>query len=255
MFISIFLLYATLAACAVAILLAVRRYDLYQQEPLRAVFLAVALGAAGMRCAGLVQRSLIASITGGGTLISDTNLAILAGCSEEAFKLLCVLIVARSCRHCFDEPLDGLLYGSFAGLGAALEESVWVLMGQSAHGMLPLQEPVRLAGHLVMGGIGGFGIGLIPMRSRHAAWCIPLCWLAAVLLHTLWDIAAFAASAAARSGQPLRPWHTLMPITLMLGGMLAYRALAAAGASLTRSYLQVCDARTRVCPPPRQNAA
>lgn len=263
MVLSAILLYSTLAACAVVIALAVRRYDLYRKEPWWAVGLAVLAGAAGMHLAGVCQRWAIGLHTGAGGLVSDAELAVLAGATEELAKLAGVLLIAGACRRVFEEPLDGIVYGSFVGLGAALEESVAVLTGAAGWtagtaagvgSVLPLQEPVRLAGHLIMGGIGGFGVGLLAMRPRSAAWCIPACWAGAACLHAAWNVAAFAAQDAVKAGLPLATWHTALPMAVMIGGMVLYRWLVARGAALTRRHLNVCDLRTRRCPPERDAA-
>jgi RsiW-degrading membrane proteinase PrsW (M82 family) len=113
---------------------------------------------------------------------------------------------------------------------------------------------VRLAGHLIMGGVGGFGAGLLVMRSRSTAWCIPACWTAAAGLHTAWNIAAFDAQSTVKAGLPLLPWHTALPMAVMIAGMGLYRWLMARGAALTRRHLHVCDLRTRRCPPHRDAA-
>lgn len=240
-------MYFMLGACGLAIGLAAIRYDLYDREPWHMILLTVALGAGGMWVAAVVERSVIQACATNLVIIEGPRLALLAGFVEELTKLGVVAVVAMLVKRRFNEPLDGIVYGSFAGLGAAVEESIAVLQRLHDTQYLPPQEPVRLVGHLVMGGIGGFGIGLIMMRSWRAAPAVLGAFLAAVALHTTWDIAAFADHTTAEPR--LLTWHAAAPMALMLAGMLLYRKLVAAGARLTRAYLNVCDVRTHQCPP------
>lgn len=242
-------LYFTLATCGLVIGLIVLRYDLYQREPWHFVLGALLLGAASMWIAGQIEVGIIRAVTAQGLELSNAALALMAGSTEEFAKFAVVIFFWATLSRHFNDPLDGLIYGSFAGLGAALEESVFVLSRSHINGYLPPTEPVRLCGHLVMGGIGAFGLGLLTVRSR---WTIPvilLSLISAAALHTVWDIAAFSASDRFRAGSRLESWHTAIPIALMLTGMVAYRRLASVGARLTRQKLQICDVATRVCTP------
>ena len=96
---------------------------------------------------------------------------------------------------------------------------------------------MRLAGHLIMGGIGGFGLGLLTNRSRFAFFAIPAGLIVAVLLHWLWDIIAFDAADRFYDVHSLGGQHTLVPIALMIFGMAVFRWLVRVGAALTRVHL------------------
>jgi len=242
-------LYFTLATCGLAIVLIVRRYDLYQREPVCLILTTLALGAGAMWVAGQLEGAIIHALYSEGFPVSNTLLAAIAGCSEEFAKFAIVVLLWAAIPKYFDEPLDGLLYGSFAGLGAALEESVFVLSRSQINGYLPPTEPVRLCGHLVMGGIGAFGLGLLPIRSRWAIPVILACLASAAILHTAWDVAAFSASDMYRLHLRLEGWHTAIPIALMLTGMVIYRRFVAIGARLTRQHPQVCDVASGRGPP------
>jgi RsiW-degrading membrane proteinase PrsW (M82 family) len=255
------ILYATLGACVLITVWMVRRYDLYDHEPWWYLLLAAGLGAAGMYASGLVQRYFIHAAIEGRGEATDTYQAFLAGTIEEGFKLIAVaaaVVLGRFVGRRFDEPLDGIVLGSFAGLGAAVEESVYYLGGWSADrpdAFLPPQEPIRLAGHLVMGGITCFGLGMLtlPRRGRwsrwHAAWAVPAFALIGAGLHMGWDVVAFDAAAVFHARETLEWWHTWTPVAIMLGGLVLYRGLVAWAAWLTRYSLQMCDVRTRECPP------
>lgn len=237
MLLSAMLVYGALAACAAVIGWIVVRYDLYRKEPAPMLLLTVALGAGAMYLAGRVQVAVILAGDASGTPVSDVQIAAMAGLTEELSKFGVVLAIALAARRIFNEPIDGLVYGSFAGLGAALEESVAVLRDGTPTMLLPMQEPIRLAGHLVFGGIGGFGIGLLVLRSRRAPVAIAACLVSAMVLHTLWDVVAFDAANAYQLAQRIHPWHTAASIGLMLVGMVAYRQLVGAGLRWTGAML------------------
>lgn len=222
------LVYTTLAACAVLTAVIVYRYDLHSKEPWPLLLLAAALGAAGMWIAGRAQVGVLR--WGGSVAARDWNLAMagVAATTEELAKVLSVAVIALLFRRWFDEPLDGLIYGAFAGLGAAVQESVVHLAGLEPLQSLPANEPIRLAGHLVMGGIGGYGLGMAVVWRR--AWPAALAgtWTAAVLLHFSWDLVAFAALDAGH----MTPRLKAFAIVLMVAGLLVFRWFVAAGSAL-----------------------
>jgi RsiW-degrading membrane proteinase PrsW (M82 family) len=119
------LLYLTFALCGLGAAALVYRYDLYDREPIPAAALAVGLGAITMALADPLERLIFAYLR----TESAAALAAVAALVEEGFKLLVVVVFAVFARRVFNDPMDGLIYGSLAGLGAALEEGVAVLRG------------------------------------------------------------------------------------------------------------------------------
>ncbi|MBX3407043.1 MAG: PrsW family intramembrane metalloprotease [Phycisphaeraceae bacterium] len=228
------LLYATLLLCSVAIGAQVYRYDLYDREPPHAILLALIGGAIGLHLAGLAQVAFIAWM---GTAIGEHFnlwLALAAGTTEELAKISIVAFVALARPRWFNDPLDGAIYGAFAGLGAAVYESIVHLGWPAAEPFLPATEPIRLMGHLIMGGIGGFGVGFVKvLRASRGWWWLTGCLLGAMALHTLWDVIAFD---AADRGKML-PWHTAGSVMLMLAGMVTFRLLVRKGAEKSREWV------------------
>ncbi len=220
---GVILLYSMLAVCGVLCVALIRRYDLHDREPWWAVLLAVALGAVAMFIAGRTQVWILSA--GGSWAARNFNLlmAICAGVTEEAAKALVVVMLAVVCRSIFNDPLDGLIFGALAGLGAALEESVVFLLHEQRAGVLPGTEPVRLMGHLVMGGISGFGFGSLARVGRSspatlARWWIPVGLGLGIGLHVLWDIVAFDAGDLGR----MLAWHTASGMGLMAAGFVTF---------------------------------
>jgi RsiW-degrading membrane proteinase PrsW (M82 family) len=145
--------FVVLACCALLTAGLVYRYDLYEHEPLPLLGVAIAVGAGSMWIAGLAEGWVFACWKDVGSL----GIAAVASGAEELLKLFVVIAVSLLARREFDDPMDGIVYGSMAGLGAALEESVFYQrMSPALHGFVPAAELVRLWAHVVLGGIVGF---------------------------------------------------------------------------------------------------
>ena len=218
-------LYVVLGLCALLAALLVYRYDLYEREPWYMIVLAIVLGALGMRLVGAIELVSLVFVE------SHVAVAALAALHEEAARLVIVIAIALVFRSQFNDPMDGIVYGSMVGLGMALEESFYLLGLLEAPDVLLLPvELVRLFGHLVMAGIVGFAIGLA--RTRVPGWPSQLirCLVAAFLLHFLWDWIALDAADVVS----LTSVQTLASIALMLFGMLFYGSLVVVGSKLSK---------------------
>ncbi|MBX3322658.1 MAG: PrsW family intramembrane metalloprotease [Phycisphaeraceae bacterium] len=179
------LILANLLICALFVGWLINRYDLYDKEPWYMLLLAVILGTAFMH---LSLDPQVWSITILYPHLSFAqSLALVAATHEELAKLLAVILIATIFRGVFKDPMDGLIYGSMVGIGAAIDESFGLL--SELEGPLPPSEVVRIFGHAIFGGITGFGIGLyvIGHHRRHAFLALTLS--ASMLLHYLWDLA------------------------------------------------------------------
>ena len=212
-------LYFVLGLCALLAALLVYRYDLYEREP----WYMIVLGALGMRLVGAIELVSLVLVD------SHVAVAALAALHEEAARLVIVIAIALVFRSQFNDPMDGIVYGSMVGLGMALEESFYLLGLLEAPDVLLLPvELVRLLGHLVMAGIVGIGLA----RTRVPGWPSQLvrCLVAAFLLHFLWDWIALDAADAAS----LTSLQTVASIALMLFGMLFYGSLVVVGSKLSK---------------------
>ena len=148
-------LYVTLFLSALLAVLLVYRYDLYEREPWYMILLAIVLGAVAMRLVGAVELFTL------GFTETTGGLAALAAFEEELTRLAVVFGIATVFPRQFNDPMDGLVYGSIVGLGMGLEESLYLLNLPAEPNVLTLPvELVRLFGHLIMGGIAGFGVGM-----------------------------------------------------------------------------------------------
>lgn len=218
------ILYGMLIACGGLFIWLIRRHDLFPREPWLAIISAGIFGALAMWLSGRFQNAVIPALY----RLNEADLttlqyAALAGLTEETGKLAAVMAVYFLFRSHFNESADGIMYGSLVGLGAAVEESIAFFVHERLD-PLPLTEPVRLFGHLVMGGISCAGVGAVAARWRGGWLLVPIMWAAGAGVHTVWDVIAFSASEATREPGGIRPWHTAMSIAIMFIGYLVYRS-------------------------------
>lgn len=206
----------TLALCSLAAASLIWRYDLYDKEPWWAMLLAAAMGGGGMYFVGDVQEWI------GGWVGSDpARFAIVAAGSEETLKLLCVVVVARIIRGVFNDPVDGVIYGSLVGFGCAFEESIAYFIDPVSRPWGPPTEVIRILGHLIFGGLAGAGVGFIRCSSMgrfKATRLLVYGFTAAVALHFAWDVLA--------ARMYVREFPSLVEraaqVVIMLAGMIAY---------------------------------
>jgi RsiW-degrading membrane proteinase PrsW (M82 family) len=230
------LVYGTLFTCAALMVLLVRRYDLYEKEPWYMVLLAVSLGMVLMWTAGQVEDVLLWHLRLAGDQFA-AKAALVAGVEEVAKLLVAVIIAFAFARH-FNDPLDGLVYGTLGGLGMAIEESLLYLsLTPDKDAMALGAEVVRLFAHSLMGGLLGFAAGLTlrPPASHgdrpQRQVALPLaCVAVAVVVHFCWNYIAYRPHVAAALRGVL--------MLLMLCLMTVWGATVAYAMNLTRRFLR-----------------
>ena len=170
----------------------VYRYDMHEPEPWWMLLSAVAAGALAMWGAfaleGVFESLLIDS---GPKLRYEPTKAVLAGTIEELGKLAIPILIVLLIRKHFNDPMDGLIYGSMAGLGAALFESAWWQFYVHAHTDTELltthgQTAVRLLMHTIWGGTTAYALGFIVIQQPWRA-ALAKSLGGVVLLHIAWD--------------------------------------------------------------------
>ena len=220
-------LYLAVSVCAVLAAILVYRYDLYNREPWYLIALAGGLGFAAMRAVAGAELWAL------GFVDSNPAEAAVASILEEAARLAAVIVLALTFPRDFDDPMDGIIYGSIVGLGMAVEESLHFLRARSELDpvLLPV-ELVRLCGHLVMGGIAAVGVR-VGWRAMLPSFAV------ALVLHYSWDWVALAA--ADRNGMSAR--LTLVAAAIMLAGIGIYGALVVIGSRLSRAAVAPASVR------------
>ena len=223
------ILYGTLGICALAIVVMIYRYDLYDKEPWYMAVIAVVLGAAMMWAMGPLEMFTIRALGDLGT--SNLAIALIAATHEGLGKFIVVLLIAVVCCGVFNDPADGIIYGSLVGLGAGIMESVAELGLMSGQALLPGAEIVRLLGHAVFGGITGFGLGAMVTGSRRWPLIALGTLLAAMALHATWDLLALTQTRT-HSG------HGLIAAAVLVGGLLLFGALVVRAARESRQHFR-----------------
>lgn len=226
-------LYLALAVSGLAAAWLVSRYDLYDREPWPLTAAVIAAGAVAMAVAGPVEDRAIRLVSGG--LPTAAHIAAVAASVEEGARFGIVLALAWLVPRHFNDPMDGLIYGSSAGIGMALEETTMYLARDASApvtGALPV-EIVRLFGHVIMGGITGFGIGMIHGDRTWRRWraIAAACLITGVTIHFLWDAVALTNSMHAG-------WEaqaTATSLALMVVSMGLYGGLVVAGSRSSRA--------------------
>jgi RsiW-degrading membrane proteinase PrsW (M82 family) len=224
------------AVCLSAFLAAVLvyRYDLYNREPWHLVALAAGLGFGAMRLLAPAELWVL------GLVEASAARAAAAAIAEETTRLAVVFAIALVFPRDFDDPMDGIIYGSLIGLGMAAEESLHFLQAKSASELLLFpQELVRLLGHLVMGGIAGFGVGIGRTGRRGWQRALLATFGAAIALHFSWDWVSLATD-----GTTLSTGLTFVAAVIMLAGIGIYGTLVVVGSRLSRATFAPGSARS-----------
>jgi protease PrsW len=196
---AIFVILLSLLPCGLWLLYFSTR-SVYKRPPLRLIAVTFLLGGAATAAA------LPASLWGQallGALLPETlwaralALFLVVGPVEELAKLLAVRLYAYR-RAEFDEPLDGVLYATTAALGFAAVENMFYLAEAGAL-ILLLRGPLSNPGHALFSAFWGLGLSRAkgaPNVGRRRFWVITRGWLAASLLHALFDVLLVASGRA-----------------------------------------------------------
>ena len=178
-------------------------HDRHRPEPVGNLLVCIALGAGaaylnrlmyeGLGLIGLRYDALELAASNLPGLFAYAVLGI--GLTEELAKLLPFLIVVLRFRA-FDEPMDGIVYGSFLALGFALVENLHFLQFLSG-----LEAIARgFAGplvHIVFASVWAYHIGEAHL-AKQSVIAAALRWLAlTALLHGIYDfiVLGFTSSA------------------------------------------------------------
>ena len=115
---------------------------------------------------------------------------------EETLKGLVLLGLLWRRRAEFDGPTDGITYAAMVGLGFAMMENVGyyinALVTPEHGGIALLGYTFVLRGvvsplvHPIFTSMTGIGVAYAATH-RHAGWAVPAGWLAAMLLHGIWN--------------------------------------------------------------------
>jgi protease PrsW len=153
-----------------------RKYR-YEPEPLHLVAWIFFLGALSCIPAGLIEIPFPEGVF---------SSAVVAPVVEEILKFL-VVFPAIYPRPEFNEPMDGIVYATAAGLGfATIENILYVIEGGLAGGIV--RAIVSVPGHVVFSCIWGFALGIAKFRLKNERTGIIITGLpGAILLHRIFN--------------------------------------------------------------------
>lgn len=192
----------------------VYRHDRYDREPLLALLFAIVLGGAACWPAGHIEDGLLSLVS----VRCDVALPIVAAVVEELIKLLGVVAILLVLRKVVNDPMDGITYGAFVGLGFGIAEAFLVGGGG-------VTDALRLFFHAALGGIDGFAIGML--AARMSGWRRTLAtWVAAsIVIHLAFDFVALEILSASEVGLLLRAAPPVLMLALVgLYGVSVARA-------------------------------
>lgn len=213
--------YIAMLLCAGLLGVLVYRYDLYDREPLGMVLLALGTGAGLMHGAGAVEDLLLPRFE---LLTNHAAKAMLVALVEDGAKLAGVMGIAWLLPRWFNDPLDGVIYGTLVGLGAGIDESALYLSFASASVQSVAVQLPRLVAHALMGGVVGFSVGLGARPGGRLRWrpaMIAAGLLASMIIHFSWDWIAYRAGARAWAHGAVMG---LMLVLMATWGLLVVRA-------------------------------
>lgn len=168
-------------------------------EPPRVVWTAFILGALSIFVLRYVTGWLVPHfpVTHHPWLAVDETALFIASIPEETLKIVIIAILAFRVRA-FDEPMDGVVYGTAVGLGFAAHENLGYLSHADDWQTLAIVRGIlTVPFHASLGAIAGtyiasarFGAALGAHRRGHwvRARLLLSAWLIPVVLHALFDV-------------------------------------------------------------------
>ncbi len=165
-------------------------------EPPWVVWTAVILGALSVIPVSLLEVWLLhIPLIRNPWLAVDVSTLLFVGIPEETVKISLIAVIALRARE-FDEPMDGVVYGTAVKLGFAAVENLAYLMGAGPNWEITaiMRGVLSVPGHVSYGAIAGAYIARARFGGAlgaHSRWRRPRlllsAWLIPVVLHTLFD--------------------------------------------------------------------
>lgn len=160
------------------------RQDTADKEPIGLLALTFGLGVVAILPAAWLEmpfRDIL--ISPGNSLARLIILIVTVGLIEEASKLGALYPAYRS--PSWNEPVDGIIYGSTAGLGFAAAENLLYAV-TFGFGVLPLRAVIASLAHASFSGLAGFYLAQVKLRGQ-SAWVAVYGLLVASALHGLYN--------------------------------------------------------------------
>ena len=172
--------------------------DRHLPEPVSHLLVALSLGVGSVYLGMLMYRALdLVNLRVDAYLLAETNLpglfayaVLVIGLIEELAKMIPFLLVVIRFKE-FNEPIDGIIYGSFIALGFAAVENIQYVQNVSS-----LQALARgFAGpvvHIVFASIWGYYIGRAFLCRRNLGPTVFAALAITAILHGIYDFIVIA---------------------------------------------------------------
>ena len=196
--------------------------DRYDREPLHLVASVFLWGASIAPVASVMASGALARIYGGSFLgggIGTTGSLFLAPFIEEIAKAAGLLLIVLLTNK-FDNPTDGVVYGTAVGLGFAVTENLYYAFGAIAgargidgvlilvSGRTLLVAGIHALSSATFGGFLGYAV-LSAKKATRLGWASAGLVLA-IALHTAWNMAVLYAGILSPAGS-FRGWLAFIP--------------------------------------------
>ncbi len=161
------------------------RYDYLEKEPVINLILTSLAGAVAVVPALIWETPFARLLTTTNSVLVQFGLSFLVvGFGEELFKWLAVFFSAYKSAQ-FNEPMDGIIYGTAAAIGFSVVENVLYI---SSFGMsiAPLRATISTLAHIAFSGLGGYYLGLAKFSERPRVMLVRAVAVA-TLLHGAFD--------------------------------------------------------------------
>lgn len=158
--------------------------DRFQREPLPLLLLALFLGALSVIPVAFVEQILVSMNPYDGAYGAVYTAYVVAGCTEEFFKLVVLYLLIWRNRH-FDEYFDGIVYAVFVSLGfAGVENVLYVVDGGVSVGIT--RALLSVPAHFLFAVVMGYFFALAKFRPNRKTNML-LAFIAPMLLHGTFD--------------------------------------------------------------------
>jgi RsiW-degrading membrane proteinase PrsW (M82 family) len=182
--------------------------DVREPEPLGYVLRVAGAGALIASAVAVPALSAVRASPGTGAAAGLVSLAVMVGVIGSAYAFAVYLAVRYTVFDTgeLDEPGDGVVYGTAAGVGVAAAVNVWLVL--SAPAVHPLSVALWIVvvalGQAAFGGVLGYGLGRARLFGDRRSAVIG--FVGAAVLHGTF---AYVLREVTQAGLEYRPWHGL----------------------------------------------
>ena len=158
--------------------------DRFQREPLYLLLLALLCGAFTTLPIILVEGWLSSLNPYDGTGGALYTAYVVAGCTEEGFKLLFLYWLIWRNKH-FDEYFDGIVYAAFVSLGFAGVENIMYVVTSDVHTGI-MRAVLSVPAHFLFAVVMGYFFALAKFY-KNRSWNMLMAFFVPMLLHGTFD--------------------------------------------------------------------